>query len=76
MYGLNRLDMTEDRISELENSSIKYTQFEQEMKKENNSVSGTSGTLTKELIFILLFLPNIRTNEEILLSPLIFNIVL
>lgn len=53
MYGLNRLEMTEDRISELENSSIKYTQFEQEMKKENNRVSGTSGTLTKELIFIL-----------------------
>lgn len=53
MYGLNRLEMTEDRISELENSSIKYTQFEQEMKKENNRVSRTSGTLTKELIFIL-----------------------
>lgn len=56
----SRVEITEDRINDLKDRSIKFTQFEQQRENKiekqknpttNNRVSGTCGTITKELTY-------------------------
>lgn len=48
---LKRVEMTGDKICEFENTSIEFSQSEQQAKKMGR-VSRTDGTITKELTFV------------------------
>lgn len=52
----SRTEMTKDRISELEDRSIKFTQLEQQREKKKKRVSGSCEMITKALKFIPCFL--------------------
>lgn len=65
--GLNSaLEMSENRISELEHRSIEFIPPEQKREnRKNYSCSKTSGTITKDLTFVSLESQEMRKNMRL-----------